>query len=48
VSDERALLARLRAGEDAAFAQLVQLHGGRMLAVARRFLPNEEDARDAV
>ncbi len=45
--DEPALVARLRAGEDAAFEQLVRDFGGRMLAVARRYLP-EEDARDAV
>ena len=42
------LLERLRAGEEAAYEELVRTHGGRMLAVARRFLPVEEDARDAV
>jgi RNA polymerase sigma-70 factor (ECF subfamily) len=42
------LLRGLRAGKDEAFATLVRSHGGRMLAVARRFLSNEEDARDAV
>jgi RNA polymerase sigma-70 factor (ECF subfamily) len=47
-ADEQALLARLRAGENAAFEQLIRAHGGRLLAVARRFLPVEEDARDAV
>ncbi len=47
-SEESALLARLRAGEDDAYHQLVRDYGGRMLAVARRFLRNEEDARDAV
>jgi RNA polymerase sigma-70 factor (ECF subfamily) len=46
-SDQQ-LLERLRAGEEAAFEELVRTHGGRMLAVARRFLPVEEDARDAV
>lgn len=46
--DERALRERLRAGEEAAFEELVRAYGGRMLAVARRFLPSEEDARDAV
>jgi RNA polymerase sigma-70 factor (ECF subfamily) len=45
---EAALLARLRAGEEAAYAELVRLHGGRLLAVARRFLGDGEDARDAV
>ena len=47
-ADEQALLARLRAGENAAFEQLIRAYGGRLLAVARRFLPAEEDARDAV
>jgi len=47
-ADEQALLARLRAGEDAAFAELVRAHGGRLLAVARRMLRSEEDARDAL
>ena len=47
-ADEKALLARLRAGENAAFEQLIRVYGGRLLAVARRFLPVEEDARDAV
>jgi len=47
-SDEQALLERLRAGEAAAFEQLVRDHGGRMLAVVRRFLGSEEDAQDAV
>jgi len=46
--DERQLLAQLRAGDEAAFEQVVQLYGGRMLATARRFLNNEHDAQDAV
>ncbi len=45
---EAALLARLRAGEEAAYEELVRLHGGRMLSVAKRFLREEDDARDAV
>src|SRR5262245_52418857 len=45
---EPKLLERLLAGEEAAYEQLVRTYGGRMLAVARRFLPVEEDARDAV
>jgi RNA polymerase sigma-70 factor (ECF subfamily) len=45
--DEAALVARLRAGDDNAFEQLVRTQGGRMLAVARRFL-SEADAEDAV
>ncbi len=46
--DDAALLERLRRGEEAAFEELVRTYGSRMLAVARRFLSNEEDARDAV
>jgi RNA polymerase sigma-70 factor (ECF subfamily) len=45
---ESKLLERLLAGEEQAYEELVRSYGGRMLAVARRFLPVEEDARDAV
>jgi RNA polymerase sigma-70 factor (ECF subfamily) len=48
VPEEAALVARVRAGDPAAFAELVRGHGGRMLAVARRILGNPDDARDAV
>lgn len=47
-ADDRVLLERLRAGEEGAYEELVRSYGGRMLAVARRFLPAEEDARDVV
>ncbi|MGZ5460372.1 MAG: sigma-70 family RNA polymerase sigma factor [Thermoanaerobaculia bacterium] len=46
--DEAALVARLRAKDDEAFALLVRAYAGRLLRVARRFLRSEEDARDAV
>jgi len=46
--EDQALLAELRAGSEAAFARLLREHGGRMLAVARRLVRDEEDARDAV
>src|SRR5262245_59555686 len=46
--DERRLVSGLRAREPQAFEQLVRAYGGYMLAVARRFLFNEEDARQAV
>jgi len=46
--DEPSLLIRLRAGEEAAFAELVRANAARMLAVARRMLRSEEDARDAL
>ena len=42
------LLAGLRTGDGKAYEQLVRNYGGRLLAVARRFLPNEDDARDAL
>ena len=48
VPDEKPLVARLRAGDDASYERLVRTYGGRMLAVARRLLRNEEDARDCV
>ena len=34
--------------DDASYEQLVRTYGGRMLAVARRLVRNEEDARDCV
>lgn len=46
--EERALLAALRGGDDRAYERLVNEHGGRMLAVARRMLRNDEEARDAL
>lgn len=46
--DEAALLAGLRAGDEDAYALMVRAYGGRLLAVARRILRNEEEARDAV
>ncbi|MFM9996865.1 MAG: sigma-70 family RNA polymerase sigma factor [Phycisphaerales bacterium] len=45
---EADLFLRLRACDDEASDELVRLAGGRMLAVARRMLPNEDDADDAV
>jgi len=46
--DEGELLRRLRANDPAAFEHIVHAYSGRMLAVARRFLANEEDAQDAL
>jgi RNA polymerase sigma-70 factor, ECF subfamily len=48
VDDESALIAQLRAGDEAAFEQVVRSYGGRLLAVARRIVNSEEDARDVV
>ncbi|MBL0926663.1 MAG: sigma-70 family RNA polymerase sigma factor [Phycisphaerales bacterium] len=46
---QSALVARMRAGDDTAFDELVRLAGGRMLAVARRLMAgHESDAEDAV
>lgn len=45
---ERDLVAALRAGDDASYERLVREHGGAMLAVARRYLRSEDDARDVV
>ncbi|MGE3276264.1 MAG: sigma-70 family RNA polymerase sigma factor [Vicinamibacterales bacterium] len=46
--EESALLERLRAGDDEAYETLVRQHGPRLMAVARRFLASEDDARDVV
>jgi RNA polymerase sigma-70 factor (ECF subfamily) len=46
--DERLLVRRLKAGDEDAFEELVRTLGGRMLAVARRFLGDEDAARDAL
>lgn len=48
VDDEATLVAQLRAGDEAAFEQVVRKYGGRLLAVARRIVNSEEDARDVV
>ena len=45
---EAALVAGLRSGDPAAFETLVRTHMAALLRVARRFMRNEEDARDAV
>ena len=46
--DEASLLAGLRAGDQGAYETLVRTYSGRLLAVTRRLLRTEEDARDAV
>ena len=45
---DAALLARLRAGDPVAFDELVRTHSGRMLAVTRRILGSDDEARDAI
>jgi RNA polymerase sigma-70 factor (ECF subfamily) len=47
-SADGALLAALRAHDPQAFEHLVREHTGRLLAVARRLLRNDDDAREAV
>jgi RNA polymerase sigma-70 factor (ECF subfamily) len=47
-TDEGPSLAELRSGHPTAFERLVRLYGGRLLAVARRILDNEDEARDAL
>jgi RNA polymerase sigma-70 factor (ECF subfamily) len=48
IANEAALLARMQAGDEAAFAACVRAHGSRLLLLAQRILGNEEDARDAL
>jgi RNA polymerase sigma-70 factor (ECF subfamily) len=45
---DRELVAGLQRGDEASYELLVRRHGGAMLAVARRVLHNEDDAREAV
>ncbi len=47
-SDETQMLAGLRQGDSALSEQFVRRYGGRMLAVARRLMQNEEDAQECV
>jgi RNA polymerase sigma-70 factor (ECF subfamily) len=46
--EDATLLHELRAGNQTAYETLVRTHSGRLLAVTRRYLHNEEDARDAL
>jgi RNA polymerase sigma-70 factor (ECF subfamily) len=47
-ADDRALIARLKAGDGDAYEEAVRLYSGRLLAVTRRILGNDEEARDAL
>ncbi len=47
-SGQSSLVAALRSGDERAFEHLVRTEGPRLLAVTRRILRNEEEARDAV
>jgi RNA polymerase sigma-70 factor, ECF subfamily len=46
--EQRELVQRLKAGDEEAFEEIVRTLGGRLLSVARRFLVDEDAARDAV
>lgn len=48
VADESALVARLRAGESAAFTELVGRHGGALLRLATTFLKDRSVAEEVV
>lgn len=48
VDDEAGLIAQLRAGDESAYEHVVRTYGGRLLAVTRRILGSDEDARDVV
>lgn len=48
LEDASTLIAGLRAGDAAAYEEVVRRYSPRMLATARRILHNEEDTRDAV
>jgi RNA polymerase sigma-70 factor (ECF subfamily) len=47
-ADEATLLDGLRAGNEQAYEILIRTYGARLLAVARRFVRNEQDAQDIV
>src|SRR5262245_32173522 len=46
--NEARLVAELKAGGEWAFETIVRVYGGRLLAVARRFVCNDDDARDVL
>src|SRR5262245_50875542 len=48
MDSDRALMARVARGEEAAFTSVVDRYAGRLLAVARRLLRSRADAEDAV
>ena len=46
--DEAALVSRLQAGDEAAFRELVEAQGPRLLAAARRLMGDEHEAQDCL
>jgi len=47
-ADEDALIARLRAGDDDAFTEMVRLYGPRLYATAKSILRDDDEAQDAL
>ncbi|MBX6366875.1 MAG: RNA polymerase sigma factor [Rhodospirillales bacterium] len=47
-ASEEALVSRLRAGDPAAFEQVMRRHNGRLFRVARSILSNDSDAEEAL
>lgn len=48
VLEDPSLIAAIQAGDGGAFERVVRLHGGALLATARRFLRDDNDAREAL
>jgi RNA polymerase sigma-70 factor, ECF subfamily len=48
MDDDARLIERLKTGDETAFEELVRTYGGRLLAVARRYVRTDEDAQDVV
>lgn len=48
VIEESSLVAALKRGDEWAFETVIRLYGGRLLAVARRYVRNDEDAHDVL
>ena len=46
--DEAEWVRQLQAGKEEAFDRVIRAFGGRLLSVARRYVGNDEDARDVV
>jgi RNA polymerase sigma-70 factor (ECF subfamily) len=46
MDDEAGLVERLRSGDEAAFAELVDRYHGRLVGLARHFVPSRETAED--
>ncbi len=47
IAAEAGLVARLKAGDGAAYEHVLRDYGGRLLATARRIMPSDDDAQDA-